>query len=182
MLLVKKGASVLLKKNMCINLVLKIQQSKNKYHFLALHNFITTGESARKCWQRNQGAKPRHRGKKATEILPKSFHTWRSHFSSAWVTQPLVKALTGPFWPAGTLLSWEKGLWPPPPNWVQSDSPIPLFYFSYLHPKALWICTEHILRLESSGSWCLERQLVQNLKGTQRFFLRLLCSKQQDQV
>lgn len=40
--LVKKGASVLVLKNMCINLVLKIQQSKNKDH-LALHNFITTG-------------------------------------------------------------------------------------------------------------------------------------------
>lgn len=61
---------------------------------------------------------------------------------------------------------------------------IPLFYFSYLHPRALWICTEHILRLENSGSWCLERHLVQNLKGTRRGFsyTPLLQSEQQDQV
>lgn len=167
MLLVKKGASVLLKKNTCITLVLKIQQSKNKYHFLALHNFITTGENARKCWQRNQGAKPRHRGEKATEILPKSFHTWRSHFSSAWVTQPLVKALTGPFWPAGTLLSRDSDHLPL--TECKVTLPLPCST-SHISIQTLWICTEHILRLESSGSWCLERQLVQNLKRHSEVF------------
>lgn len=56
-LLIKKRASVLIFLNICINLVLKIQQPQNKYH-LALYNFITGGGGgARKGCQGNQGGK-----------------------------------------------------------------------------------------------------------------------------
>lgn len=114
--LVKKGASVLVLKNMCIDLVLKIQQSKNKDHLLALHNFI--GSADKEIREPSQDP-----GVKATGIVPKSFHTWWNHRSTDWA----ILASRNPV----IMREWTLTTSPP------THSPVLLFVSPYKSPVDL---------------------------------------------